>query len=63
MNYYSSLIYIAFFKGRFFDYPGYVRPPLLLVFHCIFPANGVLFIFGNADGNNNNFHPLSVTIS
>ncbi|XP_019876334.2 anoctamin-4-like isoform X1 [Aethina tumida] len=22
MNYYSSLIYIAFFKGRFFDYPG-----------------------------------------
>ena len=26
MNYYSSLIYIAFFKGRFFDYPGYVQP-------------------------------------
>lgn len=26
MNYYSSLIYIAFFKGRFFDYPGYVNP-------------------------------------
>lgn len=24
MNYYSSLIYIAFFKGRFFDYPGLV---------------------------------------
>ncbi|XP_016969685.1 anoctamin-4 [Drosophila rhopaloa] len=22
MNFYSSLIYIAFFKGRFFDYPG-----------------------------------------
>lgn len=22
MNYYSSLIYIAFFKGRFYDYPG-----------------------------------------
>ncbi|KAF5284242.1 hypothetical protein FQR65_LT00242 [Abscondita terminalis] len=22
LNYYSSLIYIAFFKGRFFDYPG-----------------------------------------
>jgi anoctamin-4 len=22
MNYYSSLIYIAFFKGRFFGYPG-----------------------------------------
>lgn len=55
MNYYSSLIYIAFFKGRFFDYPGYVS---LLVVPCIFPANGVLFLFGNADGNNNNLHPL-----
>lgn len=22
MNYYSSLIYIAFFKGRFFEHPG-----------------------------------------
>lgn len=22
MNFYSSLIYIAFFKGRFYDYPG-----------------------------------------
>lgn len=22
MNYYSSLIYIAFFKGRFYDHPG-----------------------------------------
>lgn len=30
MNYYSSLIYIAFFKGRFFDYPGYVRTCLCL---------------------------------
>lgn len=62
MNYYSSLIYIAFFKGRFFDYPGYVSLPLLVV-PCIFPANGVLYLFGYADGNNNNFHPLSVTIS
>lgn len=60
MNYYSSLIYIAFFKGRFFDYPGYVS---LLVVPCIFPANGVLFLFGNADGNNNNFHPFSGMIS
>lgn len=22
MNFYSSLIYIAFFKGRFYEYPG-----------------------------------------
>lgn len=22
MNYYSSLIYIAFFKGRFYEHPG-----------------------------------------
>lgn len=43
MNYYSSLIYIAFFKGRFFDYPGYVNP--LLLIPCIFPANGLLSIF------------------